>query len=353
MARAPNMQLAYTAWPEEDHRRWSAANKSSADPFDDCGIAAHLSEPTRQALQASYGRFLGFVSSKHPHLLSRPPKSRPDRKIIADYVAFRRQTCSETGIAIDLHHLRLALGYICRATGWSWLQTVTKRIAATAKPKPQKYHLVTSERLYALGIELMDRAVANAVGGKDVSKADAFKYRDGLLIALLALITLRRRTLSALRVGQQLVKSGDLWELDIPAQDVKTRRALDYPISFDLSRRIDLYLGQFRCRIPGATEHDGLWPSNKGRLMDDGTIYDTVRRRTRSAFGFPVNLHRFQLAAGTLWSIYDPTNVRGVKDLLGHASFDTTTAKHYIMSQSRIAGRVLARAISRRIETRY
>jgi integrase/recombinase XerD len=247
----------------------------------------------------------------------------------------------------DQLYLRLALGYICRATSWSWLLTITKRIAATAKPKPQKYHLVTSERLYALGIELMDRAVASAVDAAGVSKADAFDYRDGLLIALLALTALRRRTLTALRIGQQLVKSGDLWDLDIPAQDVKTRRALDYPISFDLSRRIDLYLGQFRCRIPGATEHDGLWPSNKGRLMDDGTIYDTVRRRTRSAFGFPVNLHRFRAAAGTLWSIHDPTNVRGVKDLLGHASFDTTTEAHYIMSQSRIAGHALAHALDR------
>ena len=78
--------------------------------------------------------------------------------------------------------------------------------------------------------------------------------------------------------------------------------------------------------------------------MDDGTIYDMVRRRTREAFGFPVNLHRFRVAAGTLWSIHDPANVRGVKDLLGHASFDTTEG-HYIMAQSRIAGRALAHAV--------
>jgi site-specific recombinase XerD len=36
--------------------------------------------------------------------------------------------------------------------------------------------------------------------------------------------------------------------------------------------------------------------------------------------------------------------VKGVKDLLGHASF-ATTQKHYIMAQSRLAGRVFARAI--------
>jgi len=162
MARAPNMQLPYTAWPEEDRKRWSAANKAAVDPFDDCGIAARLAEPTRRALQASYGRFLGFVASEHPRLLDYPPKARPDRNIVAEYVVFRRQSCSESGIAIDLHHLRLALGYICPVTNWTWLATITKRIRAAAKPRPQKHHLVTSERLYALGIELMDRAVASA-----------------------------------------------------------------------------------------------------------------------------------------------------------------------------------------------
>jgi integrase len=346
MTRAPNMQLRYADWPAEDRTRWTAANRPGADPFDDCGPAAHLAEPSRRNLQGSYGRFLGFIATKHPRRLKRSAEARLDRKIIADYVAFRRQTCSESGIAIDLHHLRLALRFICPDVDWSWLLTITKRIGATAKRKRSKHHLVTSERLYALGIELMDRAVAEAAESGEISKTDAFGYRDGLLIALLALIPLRRRTVAALRTGQQLMKSGRLWELEIPAEDMKARRAADYPISSELSRRIDQYLGQFRRRIPGAAEHDGLWPSNKGAPMDDGTIYDTVRRRTAAAFGFPVNLHRFRSAAGTLWSIHDPVNVRGVKDLLDHASFDPTE-KYYIMSRSRIAGHALRQAVDR------
>jgi integrase/recombinase XerD len=350
MSHAAKMQLPYTDWPAEDRKRWSAANKSGADPFDDCGPAAHLAEPSRRALRGSYGRFLGFVSAIHPRLLDCTPESRLDRKIIADYVAFRQPSCRESGIAIDLHHLRLALRFICPTTNWSWLATITKRIASKAKPKPPKHHRVTTEMLYALGIELMDRAVANATNVADVSKADAFDYRDGLMHALEACVLLRKRTLAALRIGHQLVKSGELWSLDIPAQDLKTRRPLDYPISFELSRRIDLYLSKFRRRIPGAANHDGLWPSNKGRPMDAGTIYDTVRRRTREAFGFPVNLHRFRHAAATFWSIHDPANVRGVRDLLGHTSFDTTE-KYRIMSQSRLAGRALARAIASATKT--
>jgi integrase/recombinase XerD len=346
MKRAPKMQLPYANWPEEDRKRWSAATKAGADRFDDCGAAAHLAEPSRHNLEASYGRFLGYISLRCSVLLRRAPDDRVDRQNIADYVAFRRPSCGDSGIAIELQHLRQALRYICPHSDWSWLATIAKRIGSNAKSKPPKHHLVTSEMLYALGLKLMDQASASAKDATRVSKHDAIKYRDGLLIALLAQVPMRRRTVAALRIGQHLVKSGDLWELEIPAQDIKTKRAQDYPISLDLSRRIDRYLSQFRYPIPGARQHNGLWPSNKGRLMDDGAIYDTVCRRTLEVFGFSVGLHRFRSAAGTFWSIHDPLNILGVKDLLGHASFDTTE-KHYIMTRSRLAGHALAQAMDR------
>jgi integrase len=344
MTRAPDMQLPYTAWPEEDRKGWDTAFRAG-DPFDDCGRAAYLAAATCRALRASYGRFLGFLSTEHRGLLDLAPACRVDRKIVANYVAWRRPSCTDAGIATDLHHLRLALGLICPGTDWSWLLTINKRISAQAIPKHPKSHLMTSEQLYALGLELMDRAVVASEAARPIDKSDAFDYRDGLIIALLALIPLRRRTLAALRIGKHLLKSGRLWALDIPRADTKTRHPLEYPISAELSARIDLYLSKFRCRIPGAAAHDGLWASNRGRPMDDGTIYDTVCRRTHAAFGFAVNLHRFRLAAATLWSIRDPGNVRGAKDLLGHSSFGTTE-QHYIMAQSRIAGRALNRAIA-------
>jgi integrase/recombinase XerD len=224
------------------------------------------------------------------------------------------------------------------------LLTITKRIAAQAKPKPEKHHLVTSETLYALGTTLMEGAITNANAAKNMSIAHALDYRDGLIIAFLAQIPLRRRTLTALRIGKHLVRCGDLWALDIPANDVKTKRPLEYSISPELSGRFDLYLSQFRCRIPGAGAHDHLWASSRGRPMPDGSIFNTVRQRTREALGFPVNLHQFRRAAATFWSSRDPANVRGSKDLLGHTTFNTTE-KYYIMAQSRVAGRVLARAI--------
>src|SRR5262245_12045888 len=342
MARRSKIYLAFDRWPAEDRARWQAAF-SPGDRFDGSGPGSHLAESTRRNLRISYARFLSFVSAHRKDLLELRPEARINPLIVADYVAWRRRTCSYGMVAVDLDGLRGALRLICPSVELSWLLNLSKRFRAAAPRKPRKYHLVTSERLYALGLELMDRAVAGAEAER-TSKAHAFEYRDGLIIALLAMIPMRSRTLVALRIGKQLVKTGDLWAVDSPAADTKTRRPLDYPISEELCTRIDLYLERFRRRIPGAGTHSALWASNKQRPMSTVGIDKAVRGRTKKAFGFAVNLHRFRHAAASFWSIRDPVNVRGVKDLLGQATFGITE-KHYIMGQSRLAGRALAHAV--------
>jgi integrase/recombinase XerD len=313
--------------------------------FDEAGRGAHLALSTREALRASYAQYLRFVSDHHHELLDRPAEARINRQLIAEYASLLRKTNQESSVVITLRHLRLALRLICPNVDWSWLLTITKRIAAVAPRKTRKQPLATIERLYLLGIELMDHAVASARRRDEISKQTAMEYRDGLLIALLALFILRRRTVTAIRIGKQLVRSGELWALAIPPEDTKNDQALDFSISVEMSQRIDVYLEDFRVCLPDADSHNGLWASNKRGPMSESAIYDAVRRRTRKAFGVGVNLHRFRHAAASFWSIQDPVNVRGVKDLAGHASYDQTTNRYYVMGQSRLAGRALAKAI--------
>jgi integrase/recombinase XerD len=340
MTRA-RQYLPYAEWPKEDLGLWDAAFRKGVGLFDDCGPGAHLSERSQQQLQYAYAKFLKFVSVRHPDQLGCDPDMRMNPDMIEQFVKFQPATCGDVTISIYLYHLGLVLKSIYPASDWSWLVTISKRIAARGKEKRKKHHLVTSETLYALGITLMDRALSS---GKPVTASSVqTTYRDGFIIAFLALIPLRRRTLGLLRIGQHLVKSGADWAIDIPASDTKSKRPLEFPLSPELSARIDFYLKEIRPRILGAKGNDYLWVSRCGP-MNDKMIYKSVRRRTQKALGFPVNLHRFRHAAATFWSVRDPVNVRGVKDLLGHATF-ATTEQYYIMAQSRMAGRALARAI--------
>ena len=128
--------LRFPHWPAEDQSRWKAAF-TAGDRFDDFGPGAHLAASTRQVLQESYARFLGFISARHQNLLTLPPDARIDRNIVSEYVAWRKKWCGDMTIAIDLDHLRGALKLLCPDADWSWLLTIIKRIrchGATHRP---------------------------------------------------------------------------------------------------------------------------------------------------------------------------------------------------------------------------
>jgi integrase len=342
MSRIAKRHLPFSAWPDEDRKLWARAFEQ--DVFDEGQRTAHLAPATKNGLRTAYSRYLGYLHRHDPERLKLEPEVRIDPDSIRAFVEHLRQTCRDTSVASLLHTLRLALEFIFPHRYYSWLKIVAKRIHAGAVPRSDGTRGVTSAELYAVGVALMTTAEVELVSKGKANLEDALLYRDGLIIALLAVVPLRRRTLTALTASKHLVKIGECCLLDIPAADTKTRRPLEFPLPDALSGRISLYLDRFRRTIPGADSHDGLWPSTRGRPMDDGSIYDMVRRRTTEALGFPINLHRFRLAAGNLWSIADPTNVRGVKDLLGQIRF-ATTEKHYIGAQSRLAGRALADAL--------
>ena len=343
MSPISKKQLHSSAWPAKDRALWGAAFECG-DVFDEECRATHLAAATKIGLRSAYARYLGYLTSEDPERLCVSAEARPDRDSIRAYVKHLRQTCRDTSVASILHKLRLALGLICPEIDWSWLKTIAKRIDAQATPMRDRSQGATSDQLFALGLQLMAKAKNAALLAGRIAKDDALTYRDGLIIALMAAVPLRRRTLAALTIDQHLVKIGDDWLLDIPAADTKTRRPLEFPVPRALSKCIDPYFAGFRCAITGANDHQGLWPSARGTPMGAGAIYDAVRRRTAEALGFPVNLHRFRSAAGNFWSTSDPVNVRGVKDLLGQTDFGTTE-KHYIGAQSRLAGRALSKVL--------
>ena len=128
---------------------------------------------------------------------------------------------------------------------------------AQATPKRDRSQGATSAVLFALGLQLMSKSVNSASAVGRITKEDALTYRDGLIIALLAAVPLRRRTLAALTIDQHLVKIGTHWLLDIPAADTKTCRALEFPVPHALFECIDLYLADFPRRDLGCKHAPG------------------------------------------------------------------------------------------------
>jgi len=343
MRNRTRLYVPLDAWPAADRERWQAALRNGQRLFDDAGTAAHLAPASRVSFEDAYARLMAFVVERHPELFGRAADGWFNVPIAEEFVAWQPVGAGPHTLANSVTWLALILRYIYPDHDWSWLLRIGNRLTARARRMPRRGVAVTSDALYSLGCKLMERAVSDDENADFLSPS--LLYRDGLIIALLAAIPLRRRTLTALRVGRHVVRTGERWALDIPAELVKSRRPLAYSISPDLSQRIDVYALRFRDQIKGARTHDAMWPAESGKPMSYDRIYKIVKRRTAAELGFAVKPHDFRTAAGTLWSIRDPRNVRGVRDLLGHSNF-RTTEQFYIAAQSRSAGRILARVVN-------
>ena len=71
---------------------------------------------------------------------------------------------------------------------WTWLKSVKARLYAATPARGRSGPVITSVQLLDLGQQLMDES--KPTPGTPIRMADAIRYRDGLMIALLAFIPL-------------------------------------------------------------------------------------------------------------------------------------------------------------------
>jgi integrase/recombinase XerD len=173
-------------------------------------------------------------------------------------------------------------------------------------------------------------------------------YRDGLMIALLASRPLRLRNLTGLTLDRTLVKRGDLWWIQIPAAETKTKNAIELPWPEMLVPHLETYLADHRSAIAAvrgtATASDALWLSMYGPPVTDNGIYDRIVARTREGLGRAINPHLFRDCAATSIAIDDPAHVGIASRLLGHHT-RATTERHYNQARSVEASRLMQESL--------
>src|SRR6185312_598469 len=162
-------ELPFAEWPEKIQQCWDAAF-FTGDFLDENGPGADLAPATRASLKSACGRFLRFLHNEAP-VSAEAVAGAIHPAALARYAEYKRDTCSDGSVAIELHHLRLALRLIYPALDLGWLLNASKRIARQGKATPRKHHLITSDRLYQVGLELMDAAIESVDASGNVSKS--------------------------------------------------------------------------------------------------------------------------------------------------------------------------------------
>lgn len=338
--RADRIVYRPERWPERDRLAWAVATRAG-DPFEDAGPAALWRPKTRDRLIQAYGRWIGFLDGRG-HL---DPAAAPTARVTADrvsrYVALLRSQCLDTTVIMYMDGLARALGILAPEGDWAWLQGVARRCRAEARTrKPKAARIRASRELLELGVQLMDDAgVASPLAWKQ-----AVRFRDGLMIAVLAARPLRLTNFAGLQIDRHLVRIGDDFWLMLSPEETKTHVHIELPIPKALQPYLEHYLEEHRRTLSIGRTSPFLWLTHDGRPLRPHAVYQAIVKRTRKAFGLSVNPHLFRDCAATSLAIEDPEHVRAASALLGHASLASTT-KYYNQATTLSASRQHTRAM--------
>jgi integrase len=204
--------------------------------------------------------------------------------------------------------------------------------------------VITSVQLVDLGVALMEESKISA--DKPIPMADAIRYRDGLMIPLLAQIPLRHKNFAALEIGHNLIKEGDDWFIVIPPEETKTKTHLEYQIPEVLRDQFSAYLNHIRSGMLRRPACKSLWVSPKGGALSYSALGPVITRHTSERLGIRITPHDARDAAATMWAIAAPEHVGISRDLLAHTDLRTTT-KYYNRAKGIEASRAHSCIIAR------
>ena len=185
-------------WPDEDRRRLDAAF-APGDLFDeDAPPGGHLAAGTRRHIETGYRRWLGFLSVFHPGDLSLGAEERITPQRVRDFVTLLQKEVRDSTIASILDGVYCAARLIAPALDWVWLASVERNMHARSMPLDRLEQLQAPWDICDLGLSLMDEARDRPADPHFVREV---AFRDGLVLALLSLWPIRRRSIAALTIA--------------------------------------------------------------------------------------------------------------------------------------------------------
>ena len=164
----------------------------------------------------------------------------------------------------------------------------------------------------------------------------AGKYRDGLIVALLACRPIRLENITEMALGDQLFQDGDRWQCRFEADEMKDKRALAFSFPPNLVPYLETYIDIYRSNLLKGGDSCDLWISIRGQRMSEQSVYWNTCRLTEELYDQRINPHLFRDCAASALATEDPEHILAIARILGHASIDTTM-RHYNQSQMVVA----------------
>ena len=314
--------LTIQNWPKADREAW----KRTCLPglrLRPGGAAARMKHSTRASLIRSYGYLLDHCLRREIFDPSAGAARYVTPDIIDGFLQELNVRVSSVSRASYISKIRRVATIFAPERDFTWLAEIESDLRYLARPRPKYGRIISSERLFRLGIEVMRRGEEST---NLTELARARLVRDGLMIALLALCPIRLRNLADLRLGQHLRKIGETWWIILTASETKSNRPDERPVPEVLTTFIDRWVDHWRRFFRGAA--DAVWPSIKGGRLAYTYVGNIITKTTFRELGVAVNPHLFRDCA-----VYTVASTAGDQmgiacGLLQHSD-PRVTEKHY------------------------
>ncbi|WP_048861567.1 hypothetical protein, partial [Acidisphaera rubrifaciens] len=308
--------LRPSEWPPLDQDAWARATRRGGF-LDEDGDAAAWRPASRRSAIGAWGRYLAYLRQ---HGLLDPdqgPAARVRPEFVGAYVRHLQARCGSTTVASYLGVLEMMIRALAPGEDWTWLRRLQARLQRNAVPsRDKRRRVVPADDLLRLGMELMEAAEAMAA---DAPLKAALGYRDGLMIALLAMRPLRQRNFLGMEIGRHLLPCGDGFRLRFDADETKTGQPLDVSVPVGLVAALRRYLDHHRPFLLHLRTTRGrsrqsrsppsgaaVWLTQYGAPCGPSAQRAALEKHTVARYGHLVNAHLFRDCAATTVAHRDP-----------------------------------------------
>ncbi|MGC9371240.1 MAG: tyrosine-type recombinase/integrase [Paracoccaceae bacterium] len=336
--------LPLAEWPEADADMWDALQREGG-PLDDRGRLVHLRATSLETLQLRYGRWLQWLSDSEPETLAQSPADRATPARLKAWLADLGHTAPMTRLMFVDGVLRV-MRAVDPDRDWSVqmrLKAGLKRAAGRGDPARKAGRILSSGALLRAGRMLATEHVEAAS-----TRLQAMtRLRDGTMIAMLALMPMRRRAFAGLTLGHSIHVDGEAILVSLPGELTKTGVPWEAEVPAQVAPLLRRYLAESRpfFMTRGEERHDVLWVMERGCAFEENYLGQRIGGLTLKLTGKRVPPHFFRDAAATTLARVSPQSARLIRPILAHSSFGTAE-RHYIHARSIEAGRDYATVLA-------
>jgi integrase/recombinase XerD len=326
------VSLPFEEWPALHQEAWRRANREG-DILTGRGPAAHWKPKSRYSIQKAYGNYLRFLQDQGHLQKELPIEQLLTEALLRDYIAVLRRRTAPVTVVTQVALLSSAIAAMAPEADRSLLKLAINRLKPIARRVRNKDgQLVSQVMLLQLGKTLMTNWQARRAHDP---RLNAMDYRDGLMIAFLALCPVRLENLAQMLIGQHLSFQGDLLRVVFAGHETKGGRPLEFDWPQELRPALEFYLSRVHPMLYDRPQAWApLWPNlqRRKRQMGECGIYMRITKVTMKHLRRHINPHMFRDAAATFISEMTPDRAFLAAGVLQHSNLQVTR-DHYVRGQ--------------------